>query len=324
MAESSISAAGAFRRSRWLMSAHAETIFATLSRQPSQIGYTREIIQTRDKDTIALDYVKGRSDLPLLILLHGLEGCSQSCTMRQLAFGAVEKKWTVAVPHFRGCGGLPNRHPRAYYACDAEEVSWMVSYCRAAFPHSTSFIAGVSLGGTALIHYLLRGEFTSAAATVSTPFDLSACVKKLDSGINRRLYARHFLHSLRPKVIEKIKRYPSLCDTKKLRAIRTISEFDELYTAPVHGYRSALHYWHKASVHHVLEKVPSPLLCINALNDPLIPVSTLPPPPKNSMVTVCRPAHGGHGAFLGNPDGWLFTTVYNYFQQQQRVAASAV
>ena len=307
------SAANAFRRSRLLPSAHLETI-ATLFNPLPQASYTREIIDTRDRDEIALDYLSGAHDKPMLIMFHGLEGCSQSYTLRSLAQKFNRQGWTVAVPHFRGCGGHDNHLPRAYHAGDAEDVKWMIAYCRAYFNHSTVFYIGVSLGGSALIHHLVSAPEPRPAVTISTPFDLLSCVQKIDQGLNRRLYARHFLKSLRPKIIKKSSRYPSICNLKALKAARTIREFDELYTAPVHGYKSAIDYWKTASTNQWLSKISSPLLCINALNDPLIPADTLPAkPPQNDFVFFCHPKQGGHSAFIGTPPNWLFDTVNNFF-----------
>lgn len=308
-------AAPPFKRARWLLSPHLETIAAVFNKHP-QVQYTREIINTRENDEIAMDYARGTPDSPLLVLFHGLEGCSQSRTLRCLARGFIDKGWTVAVPHFRGCGGHVNRLPRAYHAADAEDVEWMIAYCRAYFPHRHCYAVGVSLGGSALIHFLARRTFNAPAATVSTPFDLAACVEQLDHGINRRIYVRHFLKTLRAKVIDKSLRYPAICDIPRLKKAVTMSEFDELYTAPVHGFRNARLYWHQASTAKLLEELASPLLCINALNDPLIPADTLPPPSKNPLVQFCRPQQGGHGAFMGMPSDWLFQTVYNFLIQQ--------
>lgn len=312
MCEAAVAAAE-FKRSRWLPAAHAETIAAALSRTP-RVAYQREIIPTREQDEVALDYLCGDPDAPLLVLLHGLEGCSQSHTLRLLAHGFAQLRWTVAVPHFRGCGGHANRMPRAYHAADAAEVAWRIAYCQATFAHSAVFVVGVSLGGSALIHHLVGGAYHSAAVVVSTPFDLPACVKRLDSGFNRRVYARHFLRTLRPKIVHKAQRFPTICDLRKLRDARTIGEFDALYTAPVHGFASAEAYWQQASTAALLEQVPVPLLCINALNDPLIPADTLPTT-HNPLVTHCRPMHGGHGGFIGKPRQWLFDTVSAFFRR---------
>ena len=311
-----------FCRSRRLPSAHLETIVAALSKKP-QVQYTREIIQTRDNDEIALDYLRGEKNKPLLVLFHGLEGCSQSRTMRVLAHYFSNQNWTVAVPHFRGCGGHANRLPRAYHAGDATDVEWMIAYCRTYFPHSAIYAVGVSLGGSALIHFLTKGIFTAPAVTISTPFDLSTCVEKLDKGINRRIYARHFLKTLRPKIIAKSYRFPSICDLKKLNSARTIAEIDTLYTAPVHGFGKADTYWRRASTTRLIEKVTSPLLCINALNDPLIPAATLPAKTNNKLVQFSRPQHGGHGGFIGTPTDWLANTVQDFFNAHTLVEPSA-
>lgn len=292
---------------------HGQSVAAAFWRAP-EVVYQREIAQTRDDDEIALDYIDGVGAKPMVVILHGLEGCSQSRAVRVLARGFSEQKWTVAVPHFRGCGGHLNRYPRAYHAGDADEVAWMLAFCRARFLHSAMFVVGVSLGGSALVHYLARGEFDSAAVAVSAPFDLRACVRRLDGGVNRRVYGAHFLRSLRPKIRAKAKRFAYICDLAKLARVRTMAEFDALYTAPVHGFSSARDYWRRASAARALPRVETPLLCINALNDPLIPVESLPDAAgAGSGVTFCRPAGGGHGAFIGTPADWLFRVVYEFF-----------
>lgn len=314
-----------FCRPPWLPFAHAETIAAALGKHP-RVDYERDIIKTRDQDEIVLDCVQGDAQEPLVVMFHGLEGCSQSRTLRVLARGFIDNRWSVAVPHFRSCGGHINRLPRAYHAADAVDVEWMIAYCRALIPHRRVFAVGVSLGGSALIHHLLGGDYRSAAgaaAVISTPFDLPVCVAKMDGDfLNRFFYARHFLKSLRPKIRQKARRYPDICNMKKLKAARTIGEFDEIYTAPVHGFKNAAAYWQHASTRDRLEEISTPLLCINALNDPLIPAHSLPVV-KNPLVQCCRPRHGGHGGFIGNPKNWLFDTVHQFFQRHDSHGAPA-
>ena len=130
---------------------------------------------------------------------------------------------------------------------------------------------------------------------------------------NRVLYTRHFLKTLRRKVEIKRRKFPALCDPKKLRRIRRIADFDELYTAPVHGFASARDYWEKSSCGANLAQAQVPMLCVNALNDPLVPARTLVPPESAPNVSFCRPRHGGHGAFIGKPPDWLFCQVRDFF-----------
>lgn len=303
-----------FRRPWWLFSGHMETIASLYER--NQESFENRVIPTPEGDEILLSYVMGDEKMPLLTLFHGLEGCAQSHTIRLLASYFIAQGWTVAVPHFRSCGHM-NRLPRAYHAADGAEVRWMLNWCRAAFVRPYTFAAGVSLGGNALIRCLDSTDETEsccAAATVSAPLDLTAAAYHLNSGFPHLLYGRHFLKLLRAKVLVKAARYPSICDLKKLRRARTIGDFDELYTAPVHGFSSAQAYWRRASAYTALLRMKTPLLCINAQNDPMVPVASLPVK-ASSAVSFCRPRHGGHGAFFGKPANWLAATMGDFFNQ---------
>lgn len=323
MSDFLLSSGAEFRRFWWMPSAHLETVAAAFNKRPLA-HYSREIVKTRENDEFALDYMNGCDEQPLVVIFHGLEGCSQSRGVRLMAAGFAAAGWTVAAPNFRTCGGHMNRLPRAYHAADAAEIAWMLNYCRGKFPRAATFAVGVSLGGTALLHHLAKTPDAPlvAAAGLSVPFDLATCVRRLDGGLRRRLYAQHFLKTLRAKVLHKSRHYPSICDIRKLKKATTIGEFDELYTARAHGFASAAAYWHEASVQEdELEKIVTPLLCINALNDPLIPADSLPysmhtskNPPSSSAV-FCRPKHGGHGGFFGEPENWLYDTVYKFFMK---------
>ena len=302
-----------FQRFWWLPSAHAETAASVLNQRPC-VRYDRQIINTKDNDEIALDYMAGNPDNPLIVIFHGLEGCSYSRIIRLLAAGFYAQGWTVAVPHFRSCGGHMNRLPRAYHAADIDDIAWMLNYCQANFPHSAMMAAGVSLGGTALLNYLAKTPNNPpvAAVTISSPFDLTGCVRVMDGWLYRWIYSRYFLKSLRRKIIKKSLHYPEICNLKALKKVKTIGAFDKLYTAPVHGFDSAESYWRSASItESKLMKVTMPLLCINALNDPLIPQNTLSQQSFNHTV-FCRPKHGGHGGFWGSPENWLFNTTCQF------------
>lgn len=303
-----------FRRPWWLPSAHLETIYAAFNKTPA-VRYQRHIAHSRENDEIALDYISGLPQYPLLVIFHGLEGCSQSRLMRLLASGFSMLGWSVAVPHFRSCGGHMNRFPRAYHAADVDDAGWMLNYCDKFLPHQQLFAAGVSLGGTVLINYLTgnRTLTPTAATTVSAPFDLTACATAIDRGLNRRIYARHFLKTLRVKIAQKSKHYPALGDTAaKLRKARTLGEFDSLFTAPIHGFADAQDYWRRASPRDSLAKISCPTLCINALNDPIVPPQALSET-RHERITYCRPQQGGHSGFFGIPKNWLFETVRQFF-----------
>ena len=308
-----------FRRPPWLFSRHLETVASVFSRRPA-VQYRREIVALPDQDEIALDYILGDAEKPVVVLFHGLEGCSQSRTLRVFAHGFAGMGWSVAAPHFRSCGGLMNKFPRAYHAGDRRDIRAILHYCQGAFVHARPLFAiGVSLGGNALVKHLAHPEgrknpVARAAIVVSVPHNLALSARAMDAfGINRALYARHFLRTLREKVRRKRRQFPSLCDPKKIRRVRRIADFDELYTAPAHGFASAADYWEKSSCGRDLGGVQIPLLCINALNDPLVPPETLVPPEAAPAVVFRRPRHGGHGGFIGSPPDWLFRQARDFF-----------
>ena len=311
--------AAEFRRPWWMLSGHVETIAAM--RDDDELPYQSEVIQTRDKDELLINWIVGKPDRPLLIIFHGLEGCAQSHTVRTIAKYFMERQWSVAAPHFRSCGHM-NLLPRAYHAADGAETRWLMEYFCATFRRPRYFAAGVSLGGNAMIHGLDAATVpVEAAATISAPLDLTAAAHSFDGGLNHWLYGRHFVKLLRAKVQRKAARYPAICDAQKLRKVRTIGDFDRLYTAPVHGFADAEEYWRKGSTTAALLRMQTRLLCINAGNDPMVPAASLPHT-ASPQVSFCRPQHGGHGAFYGNPTDWLGQTVHNFFTGRETMSGA--
>lgn len=295
-----------------MLSGHAETVAAFWER--GTLPYREDVAKTPDGDEVLLHFLPGRPQKPLLIVFHGLEGCSQSRAVRAVAKFFSQREWTVAAPHFRSCGRM-NLLPRAYHAADGEDCRWLAEYFRATHPDSPLFAAGVSLGGNALIHSLnlQNAPPLRAAATISAPLNLPAAAQRLSGGATHWIYGRHFVKLLRAKVREKRARYPALADDKMLKRTRTIADFDRMYTAPVHGFASAEEYWRKGSAETALREMQTPLLCINAQNDPLVPAHSLPQA-ASDKVAFCRPPHGGHGAFFGAPQNWLGQTIYDFFK----------
>ena len=304
------------QRPWWLPNGHFET-FHTVTRKKPEVRYQKRIVRTPDNDPIVVDSIRGRSECPMVVIFHGLEGCSQSHSVRVVAKGFSEMKWSVVIPHFRGCGGIVNERPRLYHAADSD-VEWMLRYAESVYPHTGIYAVGVSLGGSALLHHLAKREppLPRAAVTVSTPFALAPCVRAIDGILRRHFYARHFLRTIKRKIYIKAKRYPAICDMKRLGRCSTIGGFDELITAPLHGFENAQHYWQEASSLDLLPTLDIPVLAINALNDPIIHPDTLPPTDINpGTVSFLRPKHGGHCGFWGKPEDWLFSSVRQFFSR---------
>jgi predicted alpha/beta-fold hydrolase len=258
----------------------------------------RERWDTPDGDFIDVDFAGDAAAPRRLAVFHGLEGCSDSHYARAIAAHAAASGWRVALPHFRGCSGEPNRKPRAYHSGDTAEIDWILRKI------NSPFVIGISLGGNALLKWLgERGADAAAivkrAAAVSAPIDLAAAGAALDRGLNRLLYTRHFLSTLRPKSLAKLERFPGLYDAARVRAARTFREFDHLVTAPLHGFRDVDHYWGSASSGPWLERIRVPTLLLNARNDPFLPEHALLAAARNAAACVLLefPRNGGHAGF---------------------------
>jgi predicted alpha/beta-fold hydrolase len=250
---------------------------------------------------------------PLLVLFHGLEGSSRSHYAEAFADWAREQGLAYAVPHFRGCSGELNHAPRAYLQ-DQRGGGPLLA-------------VGVSLGGNALMRW--AGEMgdaarsvVSAVASVSSPIDLAAGGHAIGRGFNRLVYTRMFLNSMKPKALAKLAQHPGLFDRARLMAARDLYEFDNVFTAPLHGYRDTEDYWRRASAKPLLHQIRVPALVLNARNDPFVPAWCLPHARQvGAQVTLWQPAHGGHVGFAAGrlpghvrslPDavgGWLKTHI---------------
>ncbi len=258
-----------------------------------------------------------------LILFHGLEGSSHSHYAQAIAQHFRARGWVVVIAHFRGCSGFPNRMARAYYSGDSDEVAFMLNTVREALPHAQWHAVGVSLGGNALLKYLgLHGEdsqWLRANAAISVPTDLVACGNSLSTTkIGRYVYGPNFMRSMRQKIYDKLRRYPGLVDIVRLGQIKTIREFDDLYTAPMHGFKHALDYWTASSSKQFLSGIQQPTLVLNARNDPFVPLESLPAASDASRsVLLHQPAKGGHVGFTTGPFPgnllWLPKRIAHFF-----------
>lgn len=294
------------------MIGHVQTIAAALF-PPPRVPLERERWDTPDGDFVDVDFAGRRDEGRLLVVLHGLEGGSDSHYARGLAARFGDAGWRVALPHWRGCSGEPNRLPRAYHSGDTDELDWLLSR----LPGPVDAL-GVSLGGNVLLKWL--GERASAAfsrvkraAAVSAPLDLAAAAGTLDRGVNRLLYTRMFLDTLKPKSLAKLERFPGLYDAARLRRAKTFREFDDLVTAPLHGFRDAAHYWQVSSSGPHLHAIRVPTLLVNARNDPFLPEAALLAATARTAPCVEKefPRSGGH---VGFRPGWLARRLMEFFR----------
>lgn len=306
----------------WLPNAHLQTIWP-LSIKGKMPRLRRRRWDTPDGDFIDVDSLSPKNPkAPLVVLFHGLEGSSGSHYARALMRTVAARGWNGSVVHFRGCSGEPNRLGRAYHSGDADEIDWILRRFASKFPHVPIYAVGVSLGGNALLYWLgTRREaafkIITKAAAISAPMDLTAAGMQLAQGFNK-VYTRHFLGTMRRNAKHKAGMFPGLFDASRATRAKTLFEFDDAYTAPVHGFKNVHDYWTRASSKPLLKQIAVPTLVLNAKNDPFMPRSALPRKRDVSpMVTLEQPEQGGHvgfvsGRFPGNLN-WLPDRIVSYF-----------
>jgi len=315
---------------RWLAGGHAQTLYGALCAPRPHVAFVRERVDTPDGDFIDVDWSAlpaSGAERQALLLFHGLEGGSRSHYAQTLAGYLCARGWIVAVAHFRGCSGAPNRLARAYHSGDSTDVAFMLAYARACAPKAQWHALGVSLGGNALLKFLgeqgARAQWLAACAAISAPMDLLACGENLSqTWAGRHLYSPYFLRSMRRKVQEKMRRFPGVVDARRLAHMKTLRDFDDVYTAPVHGYRDVHDYWTRASSLPWLCQIAVPTLILNARDDPFVPASSLPGVGDVSPhVLLHQPAQGGHVGFVtGRFPGhlhWLAQRVARFFADQR-------
>jgi predicted alpha/beta-fold hydrolase len=316
----------------WLPGGHLQTIVAAkLAR--SYAGerpvFLRERWDTPDGDFIDVDWLvpKPMAEAPLWVMFHGLEGSSSSHYALACADHARRQGFGFAVAHFRGCSGELNWAARAYHSGDYEEIGWVLQ--RFASLHRGPICAiGISLGGNALLRWAEEaghsaGTTVRAIAAICSPLDLAASGAAMGRGFNRQVYTRMFLRSMKPKALAKLKQYPGLFDAQALMAAQDLYAFDNIFTAPLHGFRDTEDYWQRASAQAHLAAVRVPALVINARNDPFIPADSLPAPHEvGKYVNLQQFDHGGHVGFAaGMPLGHLRTLpqmLGRWFDQHAR------
>ena len=314
-----------YRAPRWLAGGNAQTIWPALfaSRFAGAAPrFERERWATPDGDFIDVDWLAATATAdtnaeakvsaaaaapppaPLLVLFHGLEGSSASHYAQAFAHWAAGHGWRMAVPHFRGCSGELNLAPRAYHSGDFEEIGWVLARLRERNPGPIAAV-GISLGGNALLRWAEEAgdsaaQTVSTVAAVSSPIDLAAGGHAIGAGFNRQVYTRMFLRSMKPKALRKWAQHPGLFDRAKLLAARDLYEFDNVFTAPLHGFRDTDDYWQRGSAKPHLHRIRVPALLLNARNDPFVPAACLPHGREvGAFVTLWQPAHGGHVGFPG-------------------------
>ncbi|KAI3592494.1 Hydrolase, alpha/beta fold family [Cupriavidus sp. U2] len=303
-----------FQTPWWLRGGHAQTILPARFTRHRRIAFRRERWATPDGDFIDLDWTTHPTvpGAPLVVMFHGLEGDSSSHYAQTLMTALQDRGWQGVIPHFRGCSGELNQAPRFYHSGDSAEIRWVLHRLRdqqqAAGSGRPMLAVGISLGGNALLRFLgedgSEAGFLRGAAAISAPLDLAAGGAALSSGFNM-LYTRMFLQTLKRKSLAKLDQFPGLFDREAMLRSRDLYAFDNVVTAPLHGFRDTEDYWARAASKPILGEIRIPTLVLNARNDPFLPARHLPGPADVSAdVLLEQPEYGGHVGFM-TPRGGL-------------------
>jgi predicted alpha/beta-fold hydrolase len=305
--------AGSSRRYRpawWLPGRHLRTLWGRLGRRMPAVETRRERWDTADGDVLELDRLDGASaDAPRLVILHGLEGTPRSRYARGTLAEASRRGWGADLMYFRSCGGTLNRARRLYHSGETTDLGFVVDRLRREHPRSPLVFAGYSLGGNVLLKWLgeqgadLPSQVRGAAA-VSVPFDLARGARYIGQGF-ARVYEASFLRSLKRKTFAKLAQYPDITDPARLARARSIYEFDDMVTAPIHGFRDADDYYTRSSALQYLAAIRRPTLLLSAIDDPFLPASVLE---QVRTIAASTPAlalefvaRGGHVGFVMGP-----------------------
>lgn len=307
------SAVPPFRPAPWLRSAHAQTIGGKLLRPDVPVPLRRERWDTPDGDFLDLDFASPPAPAvapaaPVVLVLHGLEGSTRRRYMRLAYRELIARGLRPVGMNFRGCGGEPNRTPRFYHSGDTDDLRFVVGRLAERFPDVPLGAIGFSLGGNVLLKYLgeggeAAGSRVNAAVAVSVPYDLAAGARALERGPMARVYTTYFVRNLRRKVRAKSARLREIIDVDTVLRARTLREFDDAATAPLHGFADSADYYQRSSSAQFLEHIRTPTLLIHAEDDPFLPPRAIPRAAieRNPALHAVLTPRGGHVGFIAGP-----------------------
>jgi predicted alpha/beta-fold hydrolase len=301
-----------YRPAWWLPGPHAQTLWGRFARRARRIPLDSECLATPDGDNLEVHSTQARDSSVRVLVLHGLEGSVNSHYVGGVLEQAVRRGWGSSVLVFRGCGAAPNVARRFYHSGETSDLDFAFSTLIERWPASQWLLIGISLGGNVLVKWL--GERAdeadrriAAAVAVSVPFDLEAGARKISRGF-ARIYDRNFLRSLRRKAFQKLRRYPDLFDSDRLHRARTVFEFDDAVTGPVHGFENARDYYARSSSIGFLTSVRVPTLLLSSVDDPFLPADVSRRAAaiarSNAYLSVELHARGGHVGFVAGRRPW--------------------
>lgn len=316
-----------FKPAWWLPNAHFQTLWPSLFRKYHQpLTLKRERIELQDGDFIDLDWVEPEKKAPVVIILHGLEGSIRSHYAQGMLQAVSRAGWRGLFMHFRGCSGEINRYLPSYHSGHTEDLDFVVKEIKKREPHTAFAAVGFSLGGNVLIKWLgetAKANPLTAAVAISVPFELNKAVLRINRGFSR-IYERHLLNCLIIKMKRKLDNQKAPVTLPPLDQLRTLLDFDNHITAPLHGFKNAEDYYKQCSSRAFLKKISKPTLLLQAKDDPFMVADLIPSVSElSSFVTLELQDKGGHVGFVEGkspwaPEYWLEKRVPLFLNQYLR------
>jgi predicted alpha/beta-fold hydrolase len=300
---------------------HVNTIYPAVFRPMPQLTYQRERLHTPDGDFLDVDWSKSGNDR-LIIALHGLEGSANKPYIAGMARYFSKRGWDALGLNFRGCSGEPNLLLRSYHVGETGDLKWLINQVLSRFNYRQIGLVGYSLGGNVLLKYL--GERPAdippqviGGVAFSVPCDVQSCNAEIDKRHNK-IYRQRFLVSLNEKMQEKARRFPGQF-TLPEKMPKNFGHFDDVFTAPVHGFKNAVDYWARNSSLQFLPTLARPALMVNAQDDTFLAPSCYPYElaEKTPNFYLECPKYGGHAGFVSRlPDGayWSEKRAFQFLE----------
>lgn len=316
-----------FKPALGLRNAHLQTLLPRFMRRSPLFEPITQRLDTPDGDFLDLAWTAQpdscHQNQPVMILFHGLEGSFHSPYANGLLHAAAQQGWLGVMMHFRGCSGEINRLPRSYHSGETDDARFFLRWLRQQLPTQPFMAVGVSLGGNMLVNYLAESQEQSdllAAQVISPPLDLAACSTRIQQGFSK-IYQLYLLSSMKRTLDHKINTQPEAMPLgqEQARNIRTLWQFDEQVTAPLHGFDGANDYYRRCSGLARLTEITTPLRVIHAKDDPFMTGAVIPSHPLPPHIHYDLVDNGGHVGFVSGswhkPALWLETTVPEWFSQ---------
>ncbi|QPL53367.1 hydrolase [Vibrio navarrensis] len=316
-----------FTAARGIKNPHLQTLLPRFIRKKALFEPIWQTLDTPDGDFLDLAWSEdpsseSASKKPLFVLFHGLEGSFFSPYANGLMYAFANAGWLSVMMHFRGCSGKPNRLARAYHSGETEDARYFLQHLQRHFPQNHKVALGISLGGNMLANYLATYQdapLVDAATIVSAPLDLSACSERIEQGFSR-IYRRYLLSSLKKNALQKhhLLSNALAISPRSIKKLTRLYQFDDLITAPLHGFKNALDYYQQCSGLHKLREIRIPTQIIHAKDDPFMTDAVIPKFVLPDNIDYRLFDHGGHVGFLTgsalHPRFWLEESLPIYYE----------